>query len=117
MICTYVSRSSSPALPIPPSVSSRRRHALTPPADLIDKATLEIKQDEDETVYKDLQDIADDLPDHSPRFILLSYPVTLVGLPFLSFFPPLLFGRADPSAALRPPLGPIRPPVLSPCHV
>lgn len=47
-------------------------------ADMIDKATLEIKQDEDKTVYKSLQDIADDLPDHSPRFILLSYPLTLV---------------------------------------
>ncbi|CAG8971594.1 hypothetical protein HYALB_00007986 [Hymenoscyphus albidus] len=44
--------------------------------DLIDKNTLEIKQDEDKTVYKDLQEIADDLPDHSPRFVLLSYPMT-----------------------------------------
>ena len=46
--------------------------------DLIDKNTLEIKQDEEKTVYKDLQDIGEDLPDHSPRFILLSYPLTLV---------------------------------------
>jgi hypothetical protein len=46
--------------------------------DLIDKATLEIRQDEDQTVYTDLEEIADDLPDHSPRFILLSYPLTLV---------------------------------------
>jgi len=38
---------------------------------------LEIKQDEDKTVYKDLQEIGEDLPDHSPRFILLSYPLTL----------------------------------------
>jgi hypothetical protein len=45
---------------------------------MIDKSTLEIKQDEDKTVYKTLQDIADDLPDHSPRFVLLSYPLTLV---------------------------------------
>ena len=45
---------------------------------MIDKATLEIKQDEDKTVYKKLQDIGDDLPDHSPRFVLLSYPLTLV---------------------------------------
>ncbi|RDL30831.1 uncharacterized protein BP5553_10176 [Venustampulla echinocandica] len=43
----------------------------------IDKNTLEIKQDEDQTVYKDLQDIAEELPDHSPRFVLLSYPLTL----------------------------------------
>ena len=45
---------------------------------MIDKTTLEIKQDEDRTVYKKLQDIGDDLPDHSPRFVLLSYPLTLV---------------------------------------
>jgi len=44
---------------------------------LIDKHTLEIKQDEDKTVYKNLEEIGDDLPDHSPRFVLLSYPLTL----------------------------------------
>lgn len=49
-------------------------------ADYIDKTTLEIKQDEDKTVYTELQDIAEDLPDHSPRFVLLSYPLTLVSL-------------------------------------
>ncbi|KAI9736383.1 MAG: hypothetical protein M1818_006116 [Claussenomyces sp. TS43310] len=50
---------------------------LTTAADLIDKQTLEIKQDEDQTVYTKLEDIGEDLPDHSPRFILLSYPLTL----------------------------------------
>ncbi|KAH8911472.1 GMF family protein [Coniochaeta sp. PMI_546] len=44
---------------------------------LIDKQTHEIKQDEDKTVYKSLDDIAEDLPDHTPRFVLLSYPLTL----------------------------------------
>ncbi|KAE9371337.1 glia maturation factor beta [Stipitochalara longipes BDJ] len=44
---------------------------------MIDKHTLEIKQDDDKTVYQDLDEIADDLPDHSPRFVLLSYPLTL----------------------------------------
>lgn len=43
----------------------------------IDKHTLEIKQDEDKTVYKTLDEIGEDLPDHSPRFVLLSYPLTL----------------------------------------
>ncbi|KAK4189290.1 GMF family protein [Podospora australis] len=43
----------------------------------IDKQTKEIKQDEEGTVYKSLEEIADDLPDHSPRFVLLSYPMTL----------------------------------------
>ena len=46
--------------------------------DMIDKNTSEIKQDEDKTTYKTLDDIAEDLPDHAPRFILLSYPLTLV---------------------------------------
>lgn len=46
--------------------------------DMIDKTTKEIKQDDDKTVYKSLDEISDDLPDHSPRFVLLSYPMTLV---------------------------------------
>lgn len=33
---------------------------------------------EDDTVYSKVQDIADELPDHAPRFVLLSYPLTLV---------------------------------------
>lgn len=45
--------------------------------DQIDKHTLEIAQ-ADEEVYTNLQDLADELPDHSPRFVLLSYPLTLV---------------------------------------
>lgn len=44
---------------------------------LIDKNTHEIRQDEDKVVYKSLGEIAEDLPDHAPRFILLSYPLTL----------------------------------------
>ncbi|KAF4469628.1 glia maturation factor beta [Fusarium albosuccineum] len=43
---------------------------------LIDKQTHEIRQDEDKVVYKSLEEIGDDLPDHAPRFILLSYPMT-----------------------------------------
>ncbi|KAJ9132528.1 GMF family protein [Pleurostoma richardsiae] len=44
---------------------------------MIDKATKEIKQDDDKTVYSSLDELAYDLPDHSPRFVLLSYPLTL----------------------------------------
>jgi len=33
---------------------------------------------EDDTIYSDVRDIADELPDHAPRFVLLSYPLTLV---------------------------------------
>jgi hypothetical protein len=57
---------------------------------MIDKQTKEIRQDEDETVYKSLEELAEDLPDHSPRFILLSYPLTLVRLitnPILTSLP------------------------------
>ncbi|ESZ90824.1 GMF family protein [Sclerotinia borealis F-4128] len=57
---------------------------------LIDKSTLEIKQDEEGTVYKNLEPIGDDLPDHSPRFILLSYPCTLpsgrLSVPYVLIF-------------------------------
>ncbi|KAK6600317.1 gmf family protein [Botrytis cinerea] len=60
------------------------------PLDFIDKSNLEIKQDEDGTVYKDLESIGDDLPDHSPRFILLSYPCTLpsgrLSVPYVLIF-------------------------------
>ena len=45
--------------------------------DQINKTTLEISQ-EDEEVYTDLAALGDELPGHSPRYILLSYPMTLV---------------------------------------
>lgn len=45
--------------------------------DRIDKHTLEIAQVDDQ-IYTDLLDLADELPDHSPRYVLLSYPLTLV---------------------------------------
>ncbi|KAH9908423.1 glia maturation factor beta [Xylariomycetidae sp. FL2044] len=44
---------------------------------MIDKKTHEIKQDEDKVVYKSLDEVADDLPDNSPRYVLLSYPITM----------------------------------------
>lgn len=45
--------------------------------DQIDKKTLEISKADDET-YTDLSLLGEELPDHSPRFILLSYPLTMV---------------------------------------
>ena len=45
--------------------------------DQIDKKSLEISQAGDE-VYKSMEELADDLPDNSPRFVLLSYPLTMV---------------------------------------
>jgi hypothetical protein len=44
----------------------------------IDKTTKEIRQEED-IVYHDLAELAEELPDHSPRFVLLSHPVHLNG--------------------------------------
>lgn len=46
------------------------------PLDMIDNKTQEIKAADDET-YSKMLDLADELPDSSPRFILLSYPLTL----------------------------------------
>ena len=46
-------------------------------ADQIDKHNLEIAQADDET-YTSMRELAEELPDHSPRYILLSYPLTLV---------------------------------------
>ena len=45
--------------------------------DQIDKKNMEIRQVED-TVYTSVQDVSDELPDNTPRYILLSYPLTLV---------------------------------------
>ena len=43
---------------------------------MIDTKSQEIKPADDET-YSDMLELADELPDSSPRFILLSYPMTL----------------------------------------
>ncbi|GAB7361746.1 hypothetical protein MBLNU230_g1792t1 [Neophaeotheca triangularis] len=41
----------------------------------INKATMEIHPSDDQ-VLTSLQEISDELPDNSPRFVLLSYPLT-----------------------------------------
>ena len=46
-------------------------------SDQIDKHTLEIAQ-ADNVTYTNMQELADELPGHSPRYVLLSYPLTLV---------------------------------------
>lgn len=50
--------------------------------DQIDAKTQEIKPSSDET-FSDMLELADELPDSSPRFVLLSYPLTLVRFPSL----------------------------------
>lgn len=52
-------------------------HLLPPKEDQISKSTLEIHQQTPAQVYTSMQDLSDDLPDNSPRFVLLSYPLTL----------------------------------------
>lgn len=47
--------------------------------DQIDKSTLEIKQSPGD-VFTKMTDLSDELPDNSPRFVLLSYPLTMVSL-------------------------------------
>ncbi|OCK92997.1 glia maturation factor beta [Cenococcum geophilum 1.58] len=42
----------------------------------INKNTLEISQADDD-VYSNMEELGDGLPDHAPRFVLMSYPLTL----------------------------------------
>ncbi|KZZ89490.1 Glia maturation factor beta [Ascosphaera apis ARSEF 7405] len=42
---------------------------------IIDRDTKEVRSDD--TIYSNMEDLADDLPDSSPRFIILSHPLTL----------------------------------------
>jgi hypothetical protein len=49
---------------------------------MVDNKTQEIRAQDSET-YSDMLEIADELPDSSPRFVLLSYPLTLVCSPGL----------------------------------
>ncbi|KAH7130288.1 hypothetical protein B0J11DRAFT_522828 [Dendryphion nanum] len=55
----------------------------------IDKKTLEIQPVDDE-VYSDLQTLGDELPDHAPRFVLLSHPITFdsgrVSVPYVMLY-------------------------------
>jgi hypothetical protein len=59
------------------AVALRHDPDTLPPTDMIDTKSQEIKAADDET-YSDMRELADELPDSSPRFILLSYPYTLV---------------------------------------
>ena len=85
--------------------------AAHPHADQIDKQTLEIAQADGET-YSNMQDLADELPDHSPRYVLLSYPLTLVRNPAAGDLRYGWPGKTDGCAALRPDVGTLRAPLL-----
>lgn len=42
----------------------------------IDKSSYEVAPEADSEELKSLEEISDELPEHAPRFVLLSYPVT-----------------------------------------
>ncbi|KAJ5980594.1 glial maturation factor [Penicillium waksmanii] len=56
---------------------------------IIDAKNQEIRAQDDE-VYTNMEDLADDLPESSPRFILLSHPLTLgdgrVSVPYVMLY-------------------------------
>ncbi|KAF3894041.1 Glial factor naturation factor [Trichophyton interdigitale] len=51
---------------------------------MIDAKSQEIRPVDGE-VYSKMEDLADDFPDSSPRFILLSYPLTIAGRPAVPY--------------------------------
>ncbi|KAK5134103.1 hypothetical protein LTR08_006993 [Meristemomyces frigidus] len=59
----------------------------------IDKSSMDIKRADDE-VYTSIQELSDELPDNTPRFVLLSYPLTLasgrLSVPYvmINYLPP-----------------------------
>lgn len=80
----------------------------------IDKTTYEVAP-ESEDEYTSLEEIADELPDHAPRFVLLSYPVTrgdgrkatpYVLLAWVSFyrFPERVGRESKKTSAIKGPL-------------
>lgn len=69
---------------------------------MVDPKTQEIKSASNET-YSDMLDLADELPDSSPRFVLLSYPLTLVNLPCAMGSIALLTTGLKPSGRLSVP--------------
>ena len=62
-----------------------------------------------------MEELGDELPDHSPRYILLSYPLTLV-------YPPFRIVNVEGTIlrrklALRSPIGPLRPDIPHAGHL
>jgi hypothetical protein len=83
----------------------------------------------DDEVYSDLGELADELPEHAPRFVLLSYPLTLVRLQIPLYHTPspqlhlrLLSCKLEMlivqcTTGLRPPIRPLRHAVLPTNHM
>lgn len=49
---------------------------LTRTPDIIDKTSYEVKREDDDNIIDSIEELVDGLPDNSPRFVVLSYPIT-----------------------------------------
>lgn len=65
---------------LPPYTCTSLQTLTMAKEDQIDKKTMEIKPLDGE-IYTDMQELGEELPDNTPRYILLSYPLTMVGPP------------------------------------
>ena len=79
---------------------------------MIDAKSQEIKPADNET-YSDMLDLADELPDSSPRFVLLSYPLTLVRQIYRYFLLQVTKRSDTMPLALRSAISTLRPSLLS----
>ncbi|KAG7193874.1 uncharacterized protein KQ657_005072 [Scheffersomyces spartinae] len=43
---------------------------------IIDKTSYEVKREDDDNIIDSIEELVDGLPDNSPRFVVLSYPIT-----------------------------------------
>lgn len=99
-----------------PLLYPRRRQArlTTSLTDIIDGKSQEIRPHDGE-VFSKMEDLADELPESSPRFILLSHPLTLVSGACQSGLN--CANRTDAVMSLlvlRSSIRPLRPPLLPP---
>lgn len=58
------------------SLSSSRSGLLQAQVYLIDQGSYEIKRDEEIDTMESLEELADELPDNTPRYVVLSHPIT-----------------------------------------
>ena len=86
VICKYIAQSGSAQMHIAVLdgqimllVAGKNERTEARRADHIDKNDHCILQDEPAETYSSLADLADALPENTPRYVLLSYPMTTVG--------------------------------------
>lgn len=54
-----------------------RENTSTNVVDTIDKGSYEIKREDEDQVIDNIEELTEELPDNSPRFVVLSYPFKL----------------------------------------